>query len=133
MRGNLSTMQFRQLPMLMTAREIVGPYSPNRGEIDFDESEGDVWRRKGEEADESGLTDELREGEQIHTPVQLSVGPGPFEFDQSAKPEVMEGQHRIMAAWNTDPDQKLIPVAHYDMDDAGIESAMEDQARWSRE
>lgn len=132
MTRNLSTMQFRQLPMFMTAREVVGPYSPNRGEIDFDESEGDVWRRKGAEADESGLTADIAENS-IRTPVQLSTGPGPYEFDQNAKPEVLEGQHRVMAAWNNNPDQKLFPVMHYDQDERGMEQQMGDQARWSRE
>ena len=128
---NISSQQFRQLPMLMTAREVVGNYSPNRGEIDFDETEGDVWRRKSQEADESGLTADVAENP-IRTPVQLATAPDPYDFE-ATKPEVLEGQHRIMAAWNNSPDQKLFPVMHYEPDEQGMQQQYEDTERWSQD
>lgn len=123
-----------QLAMFMTAEELrglgVSPFDtvhPETGEIQTPE---ETWKRKGQEAQESGLVDSVRR-EGVHMPVNvyhLSEGENPnlvLDIDPVTRQEVMgqlsprtigHGHHRVEAAYRVNR-KELLPVRHYDRTD----------------
>lgn len=110
-----------QLAMFMTPHEIQTHYSPLEGDrLDMDRWDGDIsddddyadvetddelWDRKAEEADESGLTESITK-HGVLSPVQLAFSD---KHGPRGAPEVLGGHHRVAAA----PPHSLVPVLHY--------------------
>ncbi len=126
---NLTT-ELRQgnRPMFMTGPEIMHNYDPNYFDKAPSESNDDLWARKLYEAKRGAShdtnyvpgSDELEDGyastleqsvrkEGVRTPIFL----GEFSKtrNNSAKPEVKNGHHRVAVASNIDPNM-LLPVDH---------------------
>ena len=114
-------------PMFMTGPEIMHNYDPNYWDKSPSESNDDLWARKLHEAkrgaahdtnyfvnDEStpkgtpSLEESVRK-EGVRTPIFL----GEFSKtrNNSSKPEVKNGHHRVAVASNIDPNM-LLPVDH---------------------
>lgn len=70
------------------------------------ESEADTWARKGQEANESGLTESVKEHGVVY-PVTLGDVPG-----MEGKPQITGGHHRIAAAEQVGGEQ-YVPVFHH--------------------
>lgn len=117
----LNPQQFEQLPMFMSAHEIRSKYQPleaDHEEIeDYDEAtdhysstretSDELWDRKAEEADDWGLTDNIRE-HGVHTPIPLNVDNG----------QLANGHHRV-AAMNDIDHHQLLPVLHVEDHELG--------------
>ena len=73
-----------------------------------DETEGELWERKEEEADERGLTGIIR-AKGLMRPVTLWAGSVPV----GSPGQIMDGYHRVAAAHDIDPDME-VPVEHKD-------------------
>lgn len=123
--------QFVQLPMFMTAREILATHAPNegdrqdvydkRGEFVGRETDKQLWARKYKAAGEVNeyVPDEppvrrsvLKEG--VKTPVSLEdpVATQAYRaYEPLHQPQIYGGHHRIAVMAKKRPDD-LIPVAH---------------------
>lgn len=103
--------------MFMTPHEIMKEYRPNPADIQYRyedpydstdwnadrdryETEDELWDRKAEESDESGLTDSIRR-HGVKMPVSLDP----------ANRIVRGGHHRLVTAYHLSPHQ-FIPVMH---------------------
>lgn len=122
--GDVRPVRGKQLPMFITPHEGVTQYAPNAGEVDWGEPVAKFHARKAAEAVQSGLARQVRAGG-VHTPIQAMDRPEmPGE-----KPQIMNGAHRLMAAYMAGKHQSLVPVVHYDPED--FEGVMSDEARWN--
>lgn len=106
-----------QLRMFMTPHEILKEYKPNPADLhyldddpyastdenadrDRYETEDELWDRKAEEADESGLTDSIM-AHGVKMPISLDP----------ASRTIRGGHHRLIIANHLSPHQ-FIPVMH---------------------
>jgi len=121
--------QFEQLPMFMSAREIMRKYEPLGHDKEMDraplESNKTLWSRKLDYAKSWGFPEELkRDG--VQEPVELGLHAGHHywthnedgEINKSPyvtkKPEIMSGHHRVISMMYAAPDTYM-PVTHEDM------------------
>lgn len=114
---NATQFQGEQLPMFMTARDLYNNTQPG----DARESAPQMWNSKLREArvpgsaeDSSGasLRDSVRSSG-VRTPVTVLHGGWIAGYQDSDKPILWNGHHRVVSAINTNPDQ-LVPVEHID-------------------
>ncbi len=102
-----------QLPMFMTAHELVGTYHPLQGDVMAGEStvygnHEKFWNRKLEESLESGMSQSIRR-KGVYAPVSVSAHePG---WDSMDGDYIQDGHHRAISAHYADPNM-LVPVTH---------------------
>ena len=114
--------------MFMSAREIRRDYQgldsdrydvirwglDNDGDDDGIENDRELFDRKFEEADDSGLLDDLTRGrgrKGVENPISLQADPK--KTGSLGKPEILGGHHRVAAMEYLRPDE-LMPVEHFD-------------------
>lgn len=119
----MASPQFHQLPMFMSARQIMATHGPSRDEASqYDgASDSEIWHYKSAEAEdtrwqrfpdgtaESYSDNMLREG--IRNPVTL--GTEAAGRNDEGKLQVLHGHHRVAVMAKHRPDA-LIPVVHSD-------------------
>ena len=129
---HLDNAQWEQLPMFMTANEIMGTHqasewdrSPRRGRGGVAtgiESHGEVMTRKLKESkteDKGRLHKSIGE-EGVQQPVHLSHQFGRPDSSGVQKKQIAEGHHRVASSLEHDPN-RYIPVMHHEtVDDAGL-------------
>jgi len=95
--------QFEQLPMFMTGKEIKEQYTPADYDPNYGEfaDEKEFWDSKLDEANQSGLTQSIKE-EGVKTPVILNLDGKTID----------NGHHRVAATTASPDDDKYIPVIH---------------------
>jgi hypothetical protein len=119
------TQRTGQLPMFMTARDIVATHQPSdwdrdktypKGQPSRLETDSEVLSRKLSESkggDWAGFHESIA-AEGVKTPVHLSM-----QFGRSGKPQIGEGHHRVASTMDINPD-RYIPVMHHEtLDDLG--------------
>ena len=110
-------------PMFMTGPEIMHNYDPNYWDKSPSESNDDLWARKLHESKRGSFHDTnyiLRDGETSsleesvrNSGVRKPIFLGEFSKtrNNSSKPEVKNGHHRVAVASSIDPNM-LLPVDH---------------------
>jgi hypothetical protein len=121
---NRAGQQFRQLPMFMSAREIMDRYQPLDGDRDAVlgetderlEDDGELYARKYDEAENTypdwdvSLKDSiLQHG--VKNPVSLQADD--YHVGSQDKPEILGGHHRVAVMGEHKPDT-LMPVEHFE-------------------
>jgi hypothetical protein len=122
-------MPTEQMKMFMSAREIRSSHKPLQGDFeevddwmdgmsaDEDdatrmETEDELWNRKTEEAEDSGLYEDIEE-RGVQKPVHLSAYTADDRHYQGGGHErILGGHHRIAVMGETRPDD-LMPVLHH--------------------
>lgn len=103
--------QFHQLPMFMSSNEIRRGYEPHPGDFDEtadedggyrQETHGELWERKADEANYSGLTDDLMQ-HGVQTPIPLNV----------TRRHIANGHHRVAAMGDINASH-LLPIQHFE-------------------
>lgn len=135
-RAEHAGVQFQQLPMFMTPREIMAKYQPLDGDredvvddwdADYEETrpetDAELWDRKFDETHEKdhtgdeywaddnnapSLHDSVRD-EGVRNPISLQF---PDRVGSQGKPQVLGGHHRLVVAEAYRPDD-LVPVEHF--------------------
>lgn len=129
----LPAQEVEQLPMFMSAHDIVNNYAPNPGDrydtttdytsssggtyhsYEREETDDELWERKRDEAWDSGLAQSIID-EGVKEPVNLNMVRG----------TVGNGHHRV-AVMHEEAPHELIPVLHhkhsYDAIKGGYEPA----------
>jgi hypothetical protein len=112
-------LQPQQLSMFMSARDIASSYSSPfyerkkvrpKGEPSRLENDDEIMDRKLSESkkrDWGNLHSKLRK-QGVQTPIDLTTEPDPV----SGRPGIAEGNHRVAAMLDIDPD-RLNPVLHH--------------------
>lgn len=96
----------------MTPREIHYQFPPNPADLYIGEDSDDMYDRKLEEAESTGMAAHIRQ-HGVVDPIHLQHGtPGRFGSENTY---VRNGMHRLAAAGDAAPD-KLVPVWHSDAD-----------------
>ena len=96
----------KQLRMFMTPQEIMDNYEPNPFENKWNaehkrkENTEELWARKADEADKSGLTGDIKE-KGVGLPISLDMHTN----------TVNDGHHRVAAAHRLNPDQ-FMPIVY---------------------
>jgi len=96
----------KQLRMFMTPQEIMDNYEPNpfenkwNAEQNRKENNEELWARKADEADKSGLTGDIKE-KGVGLPISLDMHTN----------TVNDGHHRVAAAHRLNPDQ-FMPIVY---------------------
>jgi hypothetical protein len=116
----------KQLAMLMPARELYGMHSMDTAGHGGDPGRMRASKRKANAASKIGRS---VEAEGVRKPVQIYHGDDPQteRFMAGADVAVANGNHRVVAAYDTNPDME-IPVVHHDQFGELI-SSMQDQDR----